>query len=43
MAVCAAITAVLDHAQQHNCSAVVVENLNFADARAVGRDTLGRG
>ncbi len=39
----AAITAVLDHAQQQNCSAVVVENLNFADARATGRETLGRG
>lgn len=26
----AAITALLDHAQQHNCSAVVVENLDFA-------------
>jgi IS605 OrfB family transposase len=39
----AAITELLDHAQQQNCSAVVVENLNFADARATGRETLGRG
>ena len=39
----AAITDLLDHAHQHNCSAVVVENLNFADARATGRETLGRG
>ena len=39
----AAITAVLDLAQQQNCSAVVVENLDFADARATGRETLGRG
>jgi IS605 OrfB family transposase len=39
----AAIAAVLDRARQHNCSAIVVENLDFADARAVGRDTLGRG
>ena len=39
----AAITALLDHAQQQNCSAVVVENLDFADARATGRETLGRG
>ena len=39
----AAITAVLNHAQQHNCEAIVLENLDFADARAVGRDTLGRG
>jgi hypothetical protein len=30
-------------ARQHNCSAIVVENLNFADARATGRETLGRG
>ena len=39
----AAITALLDHAQQHNCSAIVIENLDFADARATGRETLGRG
>jgi IS605 OrfB family transposase len=39
----AAITALLDHAQQHGCAAVVVENLDFADARATGRETLGRG
>ena len=39
----AAITDLLDHAQQHNCSAVVVEHLNFADTRATGRETLGRG
>ncbi len=39
----AAITALLDRAQQHNCAAVVVENLDFADARATGRETLGRG
>jgi IS605 OrfB family transposase len=38
----AAITALLDHAGQRNCSAVVVENLDFADARATGRETLGR-
>jgi hypothetical protein len=39
----AAITALLDHAQASGCAAVVVENLDFADARATGRDTLGRG
>ncbi|MGA3254948.1 MAG: hypothetical protein ABSD32_12620 [Mycobacterium sp.] len=38
-----AITALLDVARQHHCSAIVVENLNFADARATGRETLGRG
>lgn len=39
----AAITALLDTAGQHGCSAVVVENLNFADARSTGRETMGRG
>ena len=39
----AAITALLDHAQSTGCGAVVVENLDFADARATGRETLGRG
>lgn len=39
----AAVTALLDHAQRRNCSAVVVENLDFADARVCGRETLGRG
>jgi len=39
----AAIGAVLDHAHHHNCAAIVVENLDFTDARATGRETLGRG
>ncbi len=39
----AAITELLDHAQDTGCGAVVVENLDFADARATGRETLGRG
>jgi hypothetical protein len=39
----AAITRLLDHAQQSGCAAVAVENLNFVDTRAVGRETLGRG
>lgn len=39
----AAITALLDLAHQHNCPAVVIENLNFADARATGRETMGKG
>lgn len=30
-------------AQMHGCAALVVENLNFTDARATGRETLGRG
>jgi IS605 OrfB family transposase len=39
----AAITALLDHAEQQHCGAVVVENLDFVDARVTGRETLGRG
>jgi hypothetical protein len=39
----AAISALLDHARQSGCAAVAVENLDFADARTVGRETLGRG
>ncbi len=39
----AAISALLDLAQRHHCVAIVAENLDFADARAIGRDILGRG
>ena len=39
----AAITTLLDHAEAQQCAAVVVENLDFSDARATGRETLGRG
>ena len=39
----AAITVLLDLAGQHNCSAIVIENLDFADARASGCEVLGRG
>jgi IS605 OrfB family transposase len=39
----AAITALLDYAQRQQCRAIVIENLDFADARATGRETLGRG
>jgi IS605 OrfB family transposase len=39
----AAISALLDLAQRHDCAVIVVENLDFADARATGRETLGRG
>ena len=39
----AAISRLLDLAQQHHRSAIAVENLDFADARATGRETLGRG
>jgi hypothetical protein len=39
----AAITALLDMAQQGGCAAIAIENLDFADTRATGRETLGRG
>jgi hypothetical protein len=39
----AAITTLLDTAAHHQCTAIVVENLDFADARATGRETLGTG
>jgi hypothetical protein len=39
----AAITALLDHAHQGGCAAIAIEILDFADARATGRETLGRG
>jgi len=39
----AAIIRLLDVAHLHNCSAIVIENLDFTDARATGRETLGRG
>jgi hypothetical protein len=39
----AAITALLDRAATAGCTAVVIEHLDFADARATGRETMGRG
>jgi IS605 OrfB family transposase len=39
----AAITALLDTADHTGCTAMVIENLDFADARATGRETMGRG
>jgi hypothetical protein len=39
----AAISAVLKLAQAHGVQAVAIENLGFADARASGREMLGRG
>jgi hypothetical protein len=39
----AAITAVLHLATASSCRSIVVENLDFTDARQVGRETLGRG
>jgi IS605 OrfB family transposase len=39
----AALTDLLNLAEHHQCAAIVVENLDFADARATGRETMGRG
>jgi hypothetical protein len=39
----AAITAVLRLAANRGCRSILVENLDFADARRTGRETLGRG
>jgi hypothetical protein len=39
----AAITSVLRLATERGCRAILVENLDFADARQTGRETLGRG
>jgi hypothetical protein len=39
----AAITRILDLAAGAGCRSVAVEALDFADVRAVGRETLGRG
>jgi IS605 OrfB family transposase len=38
-----AITGLLHYARQHGIAAIAVEDLNFADARATGRETMGRG
>jgi len=39
----AAITRLLDTAREHDCAGVVIEDLGFTDARATGRETMGRG
>jgi IS605 OrfB family transposase len=38
-----AITQLLDVAKANDCASVTIENLNFADARATGRETMGHG
>ena len=38
-----AITKLMRYAQRHGVAAIAVEDLDFADARATGRDTMGRG
>ncbi|MFE2166199.1 hypothetical protein ACFXB3_14185 [Streptomyces sp. NPDC059447] len=39
----AAITTLIDLTRQHGCAGLAIENLGFADARATGRETMGRG
>jgi len=38
-----AITRLIRYTRRHHITAVAVEDLNFADARAAGRETMGRG
>jgi IS605 OrfB family transposase len=38
-----AITRLIRYTGRHGIAAIAVEDLNFADARAVGRETMGRG
>ena len=38
-----AITRLIRYTRRHGNSAIAVEDLNFADARATGRETMGRG
>jgi hypothetical protein len=37
------ITRLVHTAGQHGCASVTIEDLNFSDARATGRETMGRG
>ncbi|MFG2844489.1 hypothetical protein ACGF12_15155 [Kitasatospora sp. NPDC048296] len=39
----AAITDLIALAHTHGCAAIAIENLGFDDARATGRETMGRG
>jgi IS605 OrfB family transposase len=38
-----AITRLIRYTRRHHVAAIAVEDLNFADARAAGRETMGRG
>ncbi|MGP3960521.1 IS200/IS605 family accessory protein TnpB-related protein [Nonomuraea sp. 3N208] len=38
-----AIGELIDLAHRHGCAGIAIENLGFADARATGRETMGRG
>ncbi|MEU2507797.1 hypothetical protein ABZ621_24220 [Streptomyces sp. NPDC007863] len=39
----AAITELIRIAKQHQCAGITIENLGFGNARATGRETMGRG
>jgi hypothetical protein len=39
----AAISGLIALAGEHGCAGIAIENLGFADARATGRETMGRG
>lgn len=39
----AAISELIAIARQHDCAGIAIENLDFADARTTGRETMGRG
>ncbi|MFF9148391.1 hypothetical protein ACF1BN_26415 [Streptomyces sp. NPDC014861] len=39
----AAITRLIALARQHRCAGIAIEDLGFDDARATGRETMGRG
>ncbi len=39
----AAISDLIALAREHGCAGIAMENLGFADARATGRETMGRG
>lgn len=38
-----AISRLIALAREHGCAGIAIENLGFADARAIGRETMGRG
>jgi hypothetical protein len=39
----AAISEIIRLAREHGCAGIAIENLGFDDARAAGRETMGRG
>jgi hypothetical protein len=38
-----AVAAIIRRATRHGCRSIMVEDLDFADARQIGRETMGRG